>query len=55
MPAEVPGSWRDGCRRTVQEALGKQEEVPGAAWHLICHLQTNKVKKVSGKFELIHS
>ena len=39
----------------VQEALGKQEEVPGAAWHLIGHLQTNKVKKVIGKFELIHS
>ena len=39
----------------VQEALGKQEEIPGAAWHLIGHLQTNKVKKVIGKFELIHS
>jgi pyridoxal phosphate enzyme (YggS family) len=39
----------------VQEMLGKIPEVPGAAWHLIGHLQTNKVKAVIGKAALIHS
>src|SRR3990167_6885829 len=44
----------------VQDALDKQRQVPphmadNISWHLIGHLQTNKVKKVIGKFELIHS
>lgn len=44
----------------VQDALKKQEEVPPHMadkihWHLIGHLQTNKVKKVVGRFVLIHS
>src|SRR5579872_3337429 len=44
----------------VQDALEKQEQVPPhmadkVRWHLIGHLQTNKVKKVVGKFDLIHS
>lgn len=44
----------------VQDALDKQQLVPPHMadkihWHLIGHLQTNKVKKVIGKFELIHS
>lgn len=39
----------------VQEALAKQEELPEVSWHLIGHLQTNKLRKVIGKFELIHS
>jgi pyridoxal phosphate enzyme (YggS family) len=38
----------------VQEALAKMDEVPGAAWHLIGHLQTNKVRH-AGRFELIQS
>lgn len=38
----------------VQEALAKMDEVPGAAWHLIGHLQTNKVRQ-AGRFELIQS
>jgi PLP dependent protein len=38
----------------VQEALSKMDEVPGAAWHLIGHLQTNKVRH-AGRFELIQS
>lgn len=44
----------------VQDALEKQTQVPADMaphihWHLIGHLQTNKVKKVVGKFALIHS
>ena len=40
----------------VQEALGKIPEVGvGARWHLIGHLQRNKVRHSVGVFELIHS
>jgi len=39
----------------VQEALGKMNEVDGADWHLIGHLQRNKVKLIVGRFALIHS
>lgn len=38
-----------------QELRDKLPLVPGATWHLIGHLQTNKVKYVVGKAELIHS
>ena len=39
----------------AQEAIPKIEALPGARWHLIGHLQTNKVKLATGRFELIHS
>ena len=39
----------------VQEALGKMEAVQGAEWHLIGHLQTNKVKLAARRFALIQS
>jgi pyridoxal phosphate enzyme (YggS family) len=39
----------------VQEALPKMEAVTGAQWHLIGHLQTNKVKQAVGRFALIQS
>ena len=39
----------------VQEALAKQAEVEGAEWHLIGHLQTNKVRLVTGRFALVQS
>jgi hypothetical protein len=39
----------------VQEALGKMAAVHGARWHLIGHLQTNKVGQAAGRFALIHS
>jgi pyridoxal phosphate enzyme (YggS family) len=39
----------------VQEALRKMEGVTGVDWHLIGHLQTNKVKQASGRFALIQS
>jgi PLP dependent protein len=39
----------------VHEALVKMEEVDGAQWHLIGHLQTNKVKQAAGRFALIQT
>ena len=39
----------------VQEALKKMDHVPNAEWHLIGHLQTNKVKQAAGKFALIQT
>ena len=39
----------------VQEALQKMDAVAGAEWHLIGHLQTNKVRLVAGRFALIQS
>jgi pyridoxal phosphate enzyme (YggS family) len=39
----------------VHEALTKMEEVPGAEWHLIGHLQTNKARVAAGRFVLIQS
>ncbi len=40
----------------VQEMLKKQAASPGdIKWHLIGHLQTNKVKSIIGKTELVHS
>lgn len=39
----------------VQEGLQKMREVAGAEWHLIGHLQTNKVKAAAHHFALIQS
>ncbi len=40
----------------VQDLLAKQPRFgPGVHWHLIGHLQTNKVKSVVGRVDLIHS
>ena len=40
----------------VQEVLPKMDELgSGISWHLVGHLQTNKVRQVVGRFELIHS
>lgn len=43
----------------VQELLEKYPQIPEASWHLIGHLQTNKVKYLMGeeglKVKLIHS
>lgn len=39
----------------VQELLSKYDELDGAKWHIIGHLQTNKVKSIVGKVDLIHS
>jgi PLP dependent protein len=39
----------------VQEAQAKMAEVEGATWHLIGHLQSNKVKVAAGRFALIQT
>jgi pyridoxal phosphate enzyme (YggS family) len=40
----------------VQEALPKLESLPmDIHWHLVGRLQTNKINKILGKFELIQS
>ena len=39
----------------VQELLEKYDKVDPVRWHLIGHLQTNKVKSVVGKVVMIHS
>jgi pyridoxal phosphate enzyme (YggS family) len=39
----------------VQEAQKKMDEVDTAEWHLIGHLQTNKVKQAAGRFALIQT
>lgn len=39
----------------VQEILDKYEKVKPVRWHLIGHLQTNKVKYIIDKVDLIHS
>lgn len=49
-----------GCRNfgenKVQELCEKMEALPGdIRWHMIGHLQTNKVKSIVGRTELIHS
>ena len=39
----------------VQEMNSKFDALPGAQWHIIGHLQTNKVKYAVGRAALIHS
>lgn len=39
----------------VQEIQAKYDDLPGAKWHLIGHLQTNKVKYLVDKVEMIQS
>ena len=40
----------------VQELLDKYDAVgPGATWHIIGHLQSNKVKYIADKVVLVHS
>ncbi|MDD3419994.1 MAG: YggS family pyridoxal phosphate-dependent enzyme [Candidatus Gastranaerophilales bacterium] len=51
---------RDFAESKAQDALVKIESLPkdmekDCTWHFIGHLQTNKVKKVVGNFEYIHS
>lgn len=39
----------------VQELTAKYDEIKNVNWHLIGHLQKNKVKYIAGKTALIHS
>ena len=47
---------RDFGENKVQELLDKKDKLPDDInWHLIGHLQTNKVNKIVGEVRLIHS
>lgn len=47
---------RDFGENKVQEMCDKMEQLPeDIRWHMIGHLQTNKVKYIVGKTALIHS
>lgn len=55
LPAYQSGA-HDFGENKVQEALEKMQNAPeDINWHLIGTLQKNKVRKVIGKFSLIHS
>ena len=45
----------DIAENKVQEVLRKYDDVKPATWHLIGHLQTNKVRQIITKVALIHS
>jgi pyridoxal phosphate enzyme (YggS family) len=63
LPAEViriayQAGIRDFGESRVQEAIQKQKELadlPDITWHLIGHLQTNKIRKALEHFQWIHS
>jgi pyridoxal phosphate enzyme (YggS family) len=46
---------RDFAENRVQELIKKSTAIPDATWHMIGRLQTNKVKDVVGRANLIHS
>lgn len=47
---------RDFGENKVQELISKIDEMPSdVKWHLIGHLQRNKVKYIAGKVAMIHS
>ena len=58
-PAEINEALDAGitdiAENKVQEILNKYEAVGDARWHLIGHLQTNKVKYIVDKVAMIHS
>ena len=51
----VQAGLRNLGENRVQEALKKMDHVEGADWHLIGHLQTNKVRQAAQRFALIQS
>lgn len=58
-PAEINEAIAAGAtdigENRVQELLSKYEDVSAVNWHLIGHLQTNKVRQVIDKVVMIHS
>ncbi len=47
---------RDFGENKVQEIIAKYDELPNdIRWHMIGHLQTNKVKYIADKVHMIHS
>jgi pyridoxal phosphate enzyme (YggS family) len=57
--AAIDAGIRDIGENRVQEAQAKRNALPdlppGVRWHMIGHLQTNKVGSVVGLFDTIHS
>ena len=51
----IDGGVSDIGENRVQEILEKYDKVKPVRWHLIGHLQKNKVKYIIDKVELIHS
>lgn len=55
----VEAACTAGLRRfgenRVQEALPKVAALPDGEWHLVGHLQSNKVRRAIGAFSMIHS
>ncbi len=59
-PEDIQEAYNGGQRvfgeNKIQELVYKQECLPGdILWHMIGHLQTNKVKYIAGFISLIHS
>ena len=53
--AAVAAGLVDLGENRVQEALGKTAEVPGAKWHLIGPLQSNKARRAVETFAMIQT
>jgi PLP dependent protein len=57
--AGVQAFWHAGIRdfgeNRADAFLTKQDALPEATWHFIGHLQTNKVKQVIDRIDLLHS
>lgn len=54
--AAYAAGQREFGESRIQDALPKLETLPeDVIWHLVGHLQSNKVNKALGRFELIHS
>ncbi len=55
--AAVAAGLEDLGENRVREAVGKIDALADldARWHLIGHLQTNKVRHVPGRFAMVHS
>jgi PLP dependent protein len=51
----IEAGLRNLGENRVREALAKMNNVQGADWHLIGHLQTNKARQTAGRFALIQS
>ncbi len=51
----INSGLKDIGENRVQEALQKYKEIPGVEWHMIGHLQSNKVRDAVKIFSLIHS
>src|ERR1700730_1397049 len=55
--AAADAGQQDFGENKVQEALQKMDRCAGLPirWHLVGHLQSNKVKKAAARFDVVHS